>query len=153
VKGEQPQALQLELRSQLAESSPNERHSLLMNFIQVEVGKIMGFEASQLPDPQRGLFDMGMDSLMAVELRNLLQTSCGFSLPSTLVFKYPTIQDLVEYLAKELSKGETVDMDHNKGEDKQALILSEIEHLSEDAIEASIAEELKKILPLLQGEK
>lgn len=98
---------------------------------------------------------MGMDSLMAVELRNLLQTSLDFSLPSTLVFKYPTIQDLVEYLANELYCGSsltTAEVERQLGEDEPALVLSELEQLSEDAVEASIAEELKKILPLLKGE-
>ncbi len=46
----------------------------------------------------------------------------------------------------------TADVERQLGEDEPALVLSELEQLSEDAVEASIAEELTKILPLLKGE-
>jgi hypothetical protein len=41
---------------------------------------------------------MGLDSLMSVELKSLLETSVGHPLPSTLTFNYPTIADLARYL-------------------------------------------------------
>ena len=44
---------------------------------------------------------MGMDSLTAVELKNRVQTSLGCRLPSTVAFECPTIDALVDYLAKE----------------------------------------------------
>ena len=47
-------------------------------------------------------FDLGMDSLRASELRNRLQTSLDCTLPPTLVFKYPTVEALVDHLARDL---------------------------------------------------
>ncbi len=52
------------------------------------------------PDPQRGFFDLGMDSLMAVEIRNRLYAQLGnaVALPSTALIEFPTIEALTAYL-------------------------------------------------------
>ena len=46
----------------------------------------------------QGFRELGMDSLMSVELRNRLERLLGCSLVSTLAFDYPNIEQLGEYL-------------------------------------------------------
>ena len=46
--------------------------------------------------------DMGLDSLTAVELKNNLQSNLGQFFSSTLVFNYPNIHALVQYLSQEV---------------------------------------------------
>ncbi|MEW5861240.1 MAG: SDR family NAD(P)-dependent oxidoreductase, partial [Cyanobacteriota bacterium] len=56
-----------------------DRHSLLVTHLQSEVATVL--KLPQLPDPEQGLFDLGMDSLMAVELVNLLRSQLQVELP------------------------------------------------------------------------
>jgi acyl carrier protein len=48
------------------------------------------------------LMAAGLDSLGAVELRNSLQGQLGLELPSTLVFDYPTVDSMAQYIASKL---------------------------------------------------
>lgn len=129
-----------------------DRLPLLVAYLQEEVAKIMGLPASQLPDPERGFFEMGMDSLMAVELKTQLEASFSTALPATLAFESPTIQDLAAYLGKEVLGWDAPPTQEQSVEPDVAPleILDEIEHLSEDEVEASIADRLAKLERLVR---
>jgi acyl transferase domain-containing protein/acyl carrier protein len=62
------------------------------------VAQVIGTGAEDRPAPDAGLFDLGMDSLMAVELQNRLQRAVGRTLPATLAMDYPTIDGIAGYL-------------------------------------------------------
>ncbi len=66
--------------------------------VQDAVSRILG---SSVPASEP-LMAAGLDSLGAVELRNSLEGSFGMQLPSTLVFDYPTIDSISEYLSGKL---------------------------------------------------
>jgi len=70
----------------------------LLNFLRQEVGKIMGISDATLLPPEKPLFEAGLDSLMAVEFRNVLADVFGRTFPSTLLFDYPSLQKLSLYL-------------------------------------------------------
>ena len=77
---------------------PVDRRVLLAAHVRSQVARILGWNPSDPLDSRQGFFDLGMDSLSSMELRNVLQTTLGCSLPSTLTFKYPTVEALVDYL-------------------------------------------------------
>ena len=79
-----------------------ERHSCLVAFVQQQLAKVMGVGDPQQIDPSEPLFNMGLDSLMALELTVLLETSLGVRLTESLVFEHPTVDDLVLYFLAEV---------------------------------------------------
>lgn len=94
-----------EFLQQFQSASPPKRRSLLAQYLRNQLAQVLGFspEAPEAIDPQRGFFDLGMDSLTAVELRNRLHTSLNCSLPATIIFDYPTLNNLVDYLMQQLT--------------------------------------------------
>lgn len=74
----------------------------LTTHVQQLVAKTLGFRDPAKVSLTERLFDWGLDSLMAIELRGHLQQSLGCTLRSTLLFDYPTIEKLVDYLAAEV---------------------------------------------------
>ncbi len=86
----------------LESTAPNRRKSLLEEHIRLQVALVLGISNPKSISLETGFFDLGMDSLTSVELRNKLQASLERSLPSSLAFNYSTINKLVDYLAKEL---------------------------------------------------
>jgi hypothetical protein len=59
-------------------------------------------------DELQPLRELGVDSLLAVELRNLLGDAIGKPLPATLLFDYPTVSTLATYVAGVLGLAEEV---------------------------------------------
>src|SRR5690606_41842158 len=64
----------------------------------VDVTRVDGAEIRE----DAGFFDLGMDSLMAVELRRRLEAGVGKDIPVTLVMDYPRIEDVADYLLGEV---------------------------------------------------
>ena len=61
---------------------------------------VLGVDETFAIAPRTALKDVGLDSLMAVELRNVLTRSLGKSLPATLLFDYPSLDALSEFLLR-----------------------------------------------------
>jgi len=78
------------LRQRLISLSENERLETLIELVQEEVAVVMGFTDKSAVPSDQPLKDLGLDSLMAVELRNQLARRAQTELPSTLTFDYPT---------------------------------------------------------------
>jgi acyl carrier protein len=64
--------------------------------------KALGVDPGRAVDPRTPLGELGLDSLLAVELRNTLGNAVGATLPATLLFDYPTIDTLTDYLLAEV---------------------------------------------------
>ncbi len=88
-------------RKTLLASTPEKRQELLRSHLQVLISNILQVNSSQL-DWEQPLTSMGLDSLTVVELSDILQDSLGTSFKATLIFEYPTVEALANYLAQEI---------------------------------------------------
>jgi acyl carrier protein len=81
---------------------PAEREPALKAFLRGELAAVLGMpDAARVPTKQ-GFFEIGMDSLMTVELAHRLESSLGIKLPANLAIDYPNIEALASYLSSRL---------------------------------------------------
>ena len=91
----------------------SERRSHLVSHIRSLVAKTTGLKDVEQIQSDTRFVDLGLDSLMAMELRHHLQSSLGCSVPSTFLFNYSTLAELVAYLAQDvldLANAETISL-------------------------------------------
>ncbi|QBI54871.1 type I polyketide synthase [Streptomonospora litoralis] len=81
-----------------------ERERALTDLVVGEVAAALGHDAATLAT-DRAFRELGFDSLTAVDLRNRLAAATGLTLPVTLVFDYPTADELIRHLSEALPGG------------------------------------------------
>ncbi|MDF0552998.1 beta-ketoacyl synthase N-terminal-like domain-containing protein [Kamptonema sp. UHCC 0994] len=86
------------LLQKISQTSHQERYEILKNIIKSEIEPIIG----SVPADEQRFSDLGIDSLMAVELRNKLRSTTGLELPVAMVFDYPTIKQLASFLLEKI---------------------------------------------------
>jgi len=99
VKATEPAAETL--RSQLAAAPAGRRMDLLCDAIREQAARVMRHPDPAAIDDQRALRDLGLDSLMSVELRNALVAKLDRKLPATLLFDHPSVAALAAFVAAE----------------------------------------------------
>ncbi|VEP15655.1 Beta-ketoacyl synthase [Hyella patelloides LEGE 07179] len=82
--------------------SKKEGFDLLKTYIQTEVAKILKLKDSSMLSQNQDFFEMGMDSLMALEFKNELETSLNCSLPASFAFEFRNINDVCRYIAEKI---------------------------------------------------
>lgn len=97
-----PAVRSVPLASECAHLPAAERRDWLVAHVQREVASVLGLSDEQRPDPTKGFFRLGMDSLMAVELKTRLAQGFRVPLSATVVFDYPNVAELSAYLAEML---------------------------------------------------
>ena len=91
-----------DLARRVAAAPADLRHDLLVGEVSREVAAVLALLPGSPVAPSVGLFDLGMDSLMAVELKRRLEHAVGHALPSTLTFNYPNVAALAAFLETEI---------------------------------------------------
>jgi acyl carrier protein len=131
---------------------PPQRLATVLASVRQEAATVLGLPGPAKLDVRRGLRDAGLDSLMAVELRNRLQAAVGRALPATVAFDYPTVEDLARYLALEILGVELEAPALGDGQaDGSAMAADAVEELSDDEAEAQLNAELAALAHSRRG--
>jgi acyl transferase domain-containing protein len=86
------------LLDRLAQAPDARRKALLFEHVLTIALRVLGFPADRRIDPQQPLSELGLDSLTSVEFRNILAGDVQQNLSSTLLFNYPTLDDVTAYV-------------------------------------------------------
>jgi acyl carrier protein len=134
------------IRRKLEEALAGERRTVLIDYVNMQVAAVLHLKSGKRVPAGLGLFDHGMDSLTAMELKNRFETDLGKSLRATLVFDYPTVEAIAGHLLEEtgLAAEKRQASCKDNGHDTVAAA-SAVE------IDAALADELTKLEALLKG--
>ena len=78
---------------------PTDSREELESLIRDLVIAVMGRDVFESAGDDPSFFELGMDSLMSLDLRNRLQRELDRPLPSTVAFEYPAVRELADYLS------------------------------------------------------
>jgi acyl transferase domain-containing protein/acyl carrier protein len=104
VQRETPATAGIPLGTRVSEMDEETGRKVLAEAVSGRIAEVLNLGGAPVP-PDRGLFDLGFDSLTAIELRNSLTADLGFRLPATLLFDHPTLRELIEYLLERCQEG------------------------------------------------
>ena len=79
-------------------AAPPRRRALVLDRATGEIRRLLGRAPQVRIDPTQSLFELGLDSLTAVQFRAVLQRTFGCSLPASLAFEHPTLDALADAL-------------------------------------------------------
>jgi acyl carrier protein len=113
--------------------------------VEERAARALGLAPGKQIDSRCPLQEMGLDSLMSVELRNALASALGRSLSATLLFDYPTVECLTRHLAKDILKLDVAE----RAAPSNTVVpdetdLKELEKMSESEAESLLMAELNQ---------
>jgi acyl transferase domain-containing protein/NAD(P)-dependent dehydrogenase (short-subunit alcohol dehydrogenase family)/acyl carrier protein len=87
------------LRRELPALPPADRAARLFAFVRAELATVLGHADPAQLDAERTFGELGVDSLLAVELRTRIGSALALALPATLLFDHPDLDRLARHLA------------------------------------------------------
>ena len=88
-------------RSRIDAASPAEKQAVICQAVREAVGSVLRVKADSLRDDQP-LTDLGLDSLMGVEIETSLEAAVGVALPATSLMRARTIGQIASLIAGHL---------------------------------------------------
>lgn len=97
----------------LTRLAPADRHARLLAVLRERSARIMGAASPEAVDPHTPLRDLGLDSLMGVDLHGELSRAIGRKLDETLLLDHPTLDRLTAHLLEVLGLAPTLPQTHD----------------------------------------
>jgi acyl transferase domain-containing protein/acyl carrier protein len=121
----------------IAGKSPEEIAAIIQQWVLIEVAQILAISADRI-DPARSLHDLGLDSLMAVELAMGLEQRLGIQLPVMMLNESPTVDKVTRGILDKLLGNAEADAPLNA-------LDATVNHLARQHGEAVSAEEMQEV--------
>lgn len=118
-----------------------ERERFLFEKVREEIAKVLGFASPDDIEARQPLFDLGVDSLLTIDLRNRLEATLCEELSTSLIFDYPTLEVLVQYLLNDVLNMGQIEVSNNELETD--LLFKDILNLSEEELALELEKEIK----------
>jgi acyl carrier protein len=93
----------LDVLSRLKESPPDKRQLVLTTYVATQVAKAVGLASADVISPDQRFMDLGIDSLIAIDLRNRLQSNLGLDIPLQNLAGTTSLAQLVSLLLEQLT--------------------------------------------------
>ncbi len=90
-------------KEELLTASPEERSARLHSYLRSQIARVIGVAPSKLAD-ERPLNTFGLDSLMAIELKNTIEANLGVALPVASLLRGPTLSQLTDQLVAQIAE-------------------------------------------------
>lgn len=87
-----------ELLDEVKQAPTDQQQKLVEQYVHRKIRQLFGLAATVTLDPNQAFTDLGLDSLMAVQLADLIGKGLGQRLPVSLAFNYPNAAELVQYV-------------------------------------------------------
>jgi len=110
-KSEQSKSGSVVIMDQLNNAKPEEKILLISTYITNHVAEVMWLDENSPINPDTPLIEMGLDSLMVIELRNRFRNDFGVDLSLTEFLKKPTIRNLSGIVLKRLGESRSAETD------------------------------------------
>jgi myxalamid-type polyketide synthase MxaE and MxaD len=132
-----------DLRASLAALAPRERRERMVTLVRQELARVLGLAGPLAVDPAKGFFELGLDSLMAMQLRRGLGERIGLKLSATVTFNHPSVLPLAEHLLALLDLADTEPQPATDTGAPAAAAPDAIAELSDDEVRRALMAELQ----------
>jgi myxalamid-type polyketide synthase MxaB len=138
--GEKSHAKQESWLPRLESIAKSRWKALLAQLIEEKIRLTLRLDLAQPIMPGQPLQELGLDSLLSIELRNALGIAVNRTLPATLLFNYPTLDALTDFLFRELGGDAVHGAAGRKAKPVRRSVVEDIESLSDDEVNRMLGE-------------
>lgn len=127
----------------IVETSAEKRLTSATRYLQRVIAELLELPDASKVSASAGLFELGLDSLTLLALKNRLQAAVERPIPITAAFNHPTVEGFARHLVRDVLKLETTDEAARASvEEPEELdeAFAEIEAMSEEEAELLLAD-------------
>jgi myxalamid-type polyketide synthase MxaE and MxaD len=135
------------LVDELAALTAAARFDALARPVEAAIADVLRLDSDRIIERELGFFDMGVDSLMSIQIKDRIQQLLGREFPASLCFDYPTVTTLVAHLLRELFPDRAVEAAPVRAAAATPAVIDEsvIQQKSDEQVAALIEEEMKAL--------